>query len=185
MALIICNTFVWLWRWLVAEEMTYTLQCHTKETSYAIVWIHNESIICVTSENKCWLEFTMCRNPESTYYILCCRGFLLVMATALHWWLLSVAGLRLWHWALILASYLLTSQQLTQSISALLNTFGSQDASEEHIILRRRELLTDSKGGTADKSGYLQRSSQDCFERRGREGFRTNTSEKVIEQDFY
>lgn len=59
------------------------------------------------------------------------------MLTASDWWLLSVAGLRLWLRSLLLAHFLLTSQQLTQSISALLNPFGSRDAPAKRIILKQ------------------------------------------------
>lgn len=88
----------------------------------------------------------MCRNPLSSYFSFSCCGFPSVMVTASDWWLLSVAGLALWLRALLLAYFLLTSpQQLTQSISVLLNPFGSQDAPAKHIILRQGELSTAPK----------------------------------------
>lgn len=86
------------------------------------LWVHGKM--------KSWKVETMCRN-------LSCCGFLPVMLTASDWWLLSVAGLRLWLRSLLLAHFLLTSQQLTQSISVLLNPFGSRDAPAKRIILKQ------------------------------------------------
>lgn len=91
------------------------------------------------------MDDTVCRNPFSDCLTLSSCGFLPVMVTASDWWLLSVTGLRLWLRALLLAYFLLTSQQLTQSISALLNPFGSQDTPAKHIILRHAELSTAPK----------------------------------------
>lgn len=84
----------------------------------------------IQGKMKSWKAETMCRS-------LSCCGFPPIMLTALDWWLLSVAGLRLWLCSLLLAHFLLTSQQLTQSISALLNPFGSRDAPAKRIILKQ------------------------------------------------
>lgn len=135
----------------------------TKETSG---WKINEY------KESSWVEQTTCRNPSFSHLACCCCSLLLVMVTASDWWLFSVAGLSLWLSALLLAYFPLTYQQLTQSISALLNPFGSQGTPAKAYNFKARWVIDSSREGTADKSNYLQRSSKDCFHHKGREEFR-------------
>lgn len=114
----------------------------------------------------------MCRRPSFSLLAFCCCCVLPVMVTALDWWLLSVAGLRL-----LALSPLISLLSFNLSATDTINFSASQPFrvprhSCKAYNFKAHRVIDNSREGTADKSDYLQRSSKDYFHHKGRGKFR-------------